>query len=69
MDFTFVDYHHVAASYYTLAAFFIKGGIIMDVTLLNFSKRLNSTKQPTSEELAAGKKFEGLTLKELTNIE
>ena len=41
----------------------------MDVTLLSFSKRLNSTKQPTAAELEAGKKYEGLTLKDLTNID
>lgn len=41
----------------------------MDVTLLSFSKRLNSTKQPTAAQLEAGKKYEGLTLKDLTNID
>lgn len=41
----------------------------MEVTLLNFSKRLNSTKQPTTAQLAAGKKFSDVTLKEITNID
>lgn len=41
----------------------------MEVTLLNFSKRLNSTKQPTELQLAAGKTFSDVTLKEITNID
>lgn len=41
----------------------------MRLTLCNFSKRLNSTKQPTAEQLAAGKTFENVTLKEITNID
>lgn len=41
----------------------------MDLTLLNFSKRLNSTKQPTAAQIAAGKKYSNLTLKDLTNID
>ena len=41
----------------------------MEVTLLNFSKRLNSTKQPTEAQLAAGKTFSDVTLKEITNID
>lgn len=41
----------------------------MELTLLNFSKRINSTKKPTAEQLAAGKVFSDLTLKQLTNID
>ena len=41
----------------------------MELTLLNFSKRMNSTKQPTAAQLAAGKKYSNLTLKDLTNID
>lgn len=41
----------------------------MEITLLHFDKRLNSTKQPTAQELAAGKTYNNLTLKELTNID
>ena len=41
----------------------------MELTLLNFSKRINSTKKPTAEQLAAGKVFQDLTLKQLTNID
>lgn len=41
----------------------------MELTLLNFSKRINSTKKPTAEQLAAGKVFNNLTLKQLTNID
>ena len=41
----------------------------MQLTLCNFSKRMNSTKQPTEEILAAGKTFNDVTLKELTNID
>lgn len=41
----------------------------MQITLCNFSKRMNSTKQPTEADLAAGKTFNNLTLKELTNID
>ena len=41
----------------------------MEVTLLNFSKRLNSTKQPTEAQLATGKIFTDVTLKEITNID
>lgn len=41
----------------------------MQLTLCNFSKRMNSTKQPTAADLAAGKTFNDLTLKELTNID
>lgn len=41
----------------------------MQLTLLNFSKRLNSTKQPTAEQLSNGKVFNNLTLKQLTNID
>ena len=40
----------------------------MQLTLLNFSKRLNSTKQPTEEQLAAGKVMT-IDLKQLTNID
>ena len=41
----------------------------MELTLLNFSKRINSTKKPTAEQLQAGKVFNNLTLKQLTNID
>lgn len=41
----------------------------MQLTLLNFSKRLNSTKQPTVEQLAAGKAFTDVNLKQLVNID
>jgi len=41
----------------------------MQLTLCNFSKRLNSTKQPTSEQLAAGKTFTDVNLKQLVNID
>lgn len=41
----------------------------MQLTLCNFSKRINSTKQPSAADLAAGKTFSDLTLKELTNID
>lgn len=41
----------------------------MRLTLCSFSKRMNSTKQPTEEILAAGKTFDNVTLKELTNID
>lgn len=41
----------------------------MRLTLCNFSKRLNSTKQPTGEQLAGGKTFNNVTLKEITNID
>lgn len=41
----------------------------MNVTFLRFTKRVNSTKLPTSEELAAGVKFENVVLKESTNID
>lgn len=41
----------------------------MQLTLCNFSKRMNSTKQPTAEILAAGKTFNDVALKELTNID
>lgn len=41
----------------------------MQLTLCNFSKRLNSTKQPTSEQLEAGKTFNNLDLKQLVNID
>lgn len=41
----------------------------MELTLLNFSKRLNSTKQPTAGQLAAGKNFKNVSLKQITNID
>lgn len=41
----------------------------MRLTLCNFQKRLNSTKQPTSDILSAGKTYEYVSLKELTNID
>lgn len=41
----------------------------MNVTFMQFSKRVNSTKIPTSSELAAGVKFENVVLKESTNID
>ena len=41
----------------------------MQLTLCNFSKRLNSTKQPTAEQLSGGKTFNDLNLKALTNID
>lgn len=41
----------------------------MQLTLCNFSKRLNSTKQPTSEQLQAGKTFTDVNLKQLVNID
>lgn len=41
----------------------------MQLTLCNLSKRLNSTKQPTAAQLAAGKTFNNVTLKEITNID
>ena len=40
----------------------------MELTLLNFSKRMNSTKQPTAAQLAAGKK-KTIYLKDITNID
>ena len=40
----------------------------MNLKLLNFSKRLNSTKQPTAEELEAAKSYT-IDLKQLTNID
>lgn len=41
----------------------------MNVTFMQFSKRVNSTKTPTAEELAAGVKLENVVLKESTNID
>ncbi|MBP5773769.1 MAG: hypothetical protein J6W35_06835 [Eubacterium sp.] len=41
----------------------------MQLTLCNFSKRLNSTKQPTAEQLQAGKTFTDVNLKQLVNID
>lgn len=41
----------------------------MKVTFIQFAKRQNSTKQPTSEELAAGIVYEAVYLKALTNID
>lgn len=41
----------------------------MKVTFLQFAKRQNSTKLPTSEQLAAGIKYEATYLKALTNID
>lgn len=41
----------------------------MKVTFIQFAKRQNSTKQPTSEELAAGITYEAVYLKALTNID
>ena len=41
----------------------------MQITLCNFSKRMNSTKQPSADVLAAGKTFNDVALKELTNID
>ena len=41
----------------------------MQLTLCNFSKRLNSTKQPTTEQLQAGKTFTDVNLKQLVNID
>lgn len=41
----------------------------MNVTLLNFSKRENSTKQPTSSDIAAGKTFNNLTFKDIVNVD
>lgn len=40
----------------------------MELTLLNFSKRMNSTKQPTAADLAAGK-TKTIYLKDITNID
>lgn len=41
----------------------------LTVTFLQFSKRINSTKQPTAEQLEAGVKYDNVTLKTLTNID
>lgn len=41
----------------------------MQVSLFNFSKRDNSTKQPTAEQITSGVSFTDLTLKEITNID
>lgn len=41
----------------------------MNVTFLQFSKKVNSTKTPTAEDLAAGVKLTNVVLKESTNID
>ena len=41
----------------------------MHVTFCNINKRINSTKQVTSEQLAAGAIYDNVVLKQLTNID
>jgi hypothetical protein len=41
----------------------------MEVTFLQFDKRINSTKQPSAAQLATGIKYEAVYLKNLTNID
>lgn len=41
----------------------------MNVTFMQFNKRVNSTKTPTTEDLAGGVKLKNVVLKESTNID